>query len=295
MSSPPRLFIDTLELTIPVGEDRKQAVQERLDAANEHWPNDLTFHPVRSGSYAYQYRLAVPNGIVIIKSAPRRPGANYLKLEYKPEQIGADGARTLAAYLRFVLGDTYREDFYRGNVNRLDATFDIHRVPIENFWVEDSRDRMKSALIRGQFQRIETVYLGYKSRREFYVYDKKAEREGRGRAPSIRTPWVRFEYRYVKGDYPLGNLYRGMRNPYENFTIRRYVPIPDLMEDHYSRWLFDACRLRGSRQVLDALPEHLRNETEAAMRAFPFANCWRRRRTIWSQLRERIEELLPSA
>lgn len=295
MSSLPRLFIDTLELTIPVDEGRKQVVQERLDDASERWPDNLISLPARR-PYARRYQLDMPGGgTITIKAEPEKQASNYLKLEYKPEQIGTEGARTLAQYLRFVLGETYREDFYQGNVNRLDATFDIRRVSIENFWVEDSRDKMKSALIRGKSRRIETIYLGYKSRREFYVYDKKAEKEGRGRDVSINTPWVRFEYRYVKGDYPLGDLYERMGNPYDKFVIKRYAPIPYLMENHHSRWLFDACRLRGSGQVLDAMPENLRGDTEAAMRAFPYANCWLRRRAVWSQLRERIEELLPNA
>ena len=33
----PRLFIDTLELTIPVDDDQKEAVQDRLNDASEHW------------------------------------------------------------------------------------------------------------------------------------------------------------------------------------------------------------------------------------------------------------------
>lgn len=291
MSSLPRLFIDTLELTIPVDEDRKQVVQERLDDASEHWPDSLISLPARR-PYARRYQLEVPGGgTITIKAEPENQASNYLKLEYKPEQIGINGAHILAQYLRLVLGETYHESFYQGNVNRLDATFDIHRVPIEDFWVEDYRDRMKSALIRGKSHRLETIYLGYKSNRQLYVYDKKEERKGRGR--DVRTSWVRFEYRYGKGDYHLGDLYNSMGNPYDKFVIKRYAPIPHLMENHLSRWLFDACRLRGRRQVLDAMPENLRADTEAAMRAFPLANCWRRRQNIWSKLRDRVEELLP--
>ena len=290
----PRLFIDTLELTIPVDEDQKQAVQDRLNDASERWLDSLTSHPPQ-GRYAYRYKLEVPNGgIITIKAAPARQTANYLKLEYKPDQIGADGTTALAEYLAFVLGETYREDFYLGNVNRIDITFDVRRVPIEDFWVEDNRVGMKSALIRGKSKNLETIYLGYKSRREFYAYDKKAEIEGRGEAVSSKIPWVRFEYRYVSGDYPLGDICRKLKNPYDNFLIRRYAPISHLMEDHISRWLFDACRLRGQKQVLGAMPDGLREEASAAIKAFPHAAFWRRRRAVWHQLNARIDELLPS-
>ncbi len=293
MPTLPRLFIDTLELTIPVDDDQKEAVQDRLNDASEHWLDSLTSHPPQ-GRYAYRYKLEVPNGgIITIKAAPGRQTANYLKLEYKPDQIGADGTTALAEYLAFVLGETYREDFYLGNVNRIDITFDVRRVPIEDFWVEDNRVGMKSALIRGKSKNLETIYLGYKSRREFYAYDKKAEIEGRGGAVSSKIPWVRFEYRYVSGDYPLGDLYARLTNPYQNFVVRRYKPIPRLLEDHLSRWLFDACRMRGGRQVLATTPEHLREDVDAAIKAFRLANFWKGRLALWGQLRERIQDLLP--
>ena len=289
----PRLFIDTLELTSPVDDDQKEAVQDRLNDASEHWLDSLTSHPPQ-GRYAYRYKLEVPNGgIITIKAAPGRQTANYLKLEYKPDQIGADGTTTLAEYLAFVLGETYREDFYLGNVNRIDITFDVRRVPIEDFWVEDNRVGMKSALIFGKSKNLETIYSGYKSRREFYAYDKKAEIEGRGGAVSSKIPWVRFEYRYVSGDYPLGDICRRLKNPYDNFLIRRYASISHLMEDHLSRWLFDACRLRGLKHVLDAMPDGLRDEVSAAIKAFPCAEFWLRRRAVWHQLNARIDELLP--
>lgn len=81
-------------------------------------------HPPQ-GRYAYRYKLEVPNGgTVTIKAGPARQTANYLKLEYKPDQVGANGASALAEYLSFVLGETYRDDFYLGNVNRIDITFD---------------------------------------------------------------------------------------------------------------------------------------------------------------------------
>ena len=289
----PRLFIDTLELTIPVDEDQKQAVQDRLNDASEHWLDSLTSHSPQ-GRYAYRYKLEVPNGgTVTIKAGPARQAANYLKLEYKPDQVGANGASALAEYLSFVLGETYRDDFYLGNVNRIDITFDTHRVPIENYWVEDLRAGMKSSLIRGTSQQLETVYLGYKSRREFYVYDKRAETEGRRNDVSLRAPWVRFEYRYVGGDYPLGDLYRRLKNPYDNFVIRRYSPLPNLMEGHMARWLFDACRLRGKAQILGVTPENFRDDVDRAIKAFPTSEIWQRRKAIWYQLEQRIGNLLP--
>ena len=104
---------------------------------------------------------------------------------------------------------------------------------------------------------------------------------------------MRFEYRCRKADYPLIDLYRRMKNPYDNFVVRRYSPLPDLMPDFQTRLLFDACRLRGKQGVLNSISEEEREEIETAIRAFPYSTIWLRRSAIWAQLRDRIDELLP--
>jgi replication initiation factor len=292
MSPLPRLFIDTLELTIAVEEQRQQDVQERLTDA-ERW-SDILAESASRGRYRYRYELVTPSGNVIaINARPMTHTANYLKLEYSPEKVGPEGAALIADYLGFVLGSNYREAFYQGTVGRLDATFDVRRVPLENYLIEDMRPSKKTALIAGEERNLETIYLGFKARRQFCIYDKRAEVESRNETASTRTSWVRFEYRYNTGDYPLGDLYRRMNNPYDRIIIRRYAPLRDLMPDVQARLLFDACRLRGKSGVLSSIPEDDRAAVKAAIESFPYATIWRRRRAIWVQLRDRIEELLP--
>lgn len=289
----PRLFIDTLELTIAVGEQLQSYVQERLEDASEGWPDNLIITTSR-GRYRYRYELTAPNGNhITIKAQPRIRRDNYLKLEYSPDKVGPEGAALLASYLEFILGSNYRDDFYQGRVNRLDATFDVRRVPIDEYWIEDKRTSKESAFIFGDSQQLETIYLGYKTDRQFYIYDKIAEIESRDESVSSSVPWVRFEYRCVNADYPLGDMYRRMKNPYDNFVIRRYAPLPDQMSELQSRLLFDACRLRGKNGLLNHIPEEEWEAVESAIKAFPYATIWKRRKAIWVQLRDRIDELLP--
>lgn len=170
----PRLFIDTLELTISIEEQRQQRVQERLEYAGERWRSNLIEQQAR-GRYSFRYELSTPNGgVITIHSRPRQQRGNYLKLEYSPEKIGASGAELLAEYLREILGPTFRADFYQGYVLRIDATFDIHRVSLDDLWIYDLRAGMKSALIRGRCSRIETVYLGYRASRQLSAYFRRA-------------------------------------------------------------------------------------------------------------------------
>lgn len=292
MSTLPRLFIDTLELSLRIELQHQQMVQERLEHACGRF--NVTEHEAR-GRYRYRYKLTISDGQKItIKARPASQTANFLKLEYSPDKVGPDGAASLAAYLQYVIGANYRETFYEGRVNRIDATFDVRRIPLNEYWIEDKRVHMNRALIFGEDQELQTVYLGYKASRQFCIYDKAAEIRSRSRTDISPIPSVRFEYRCNRADYPLGDLYQRMKNPYDSYVVRRYAPMANIMTDYQSRLLFDACRLRGKQDVLNSMLHHERGEIETAIKAFPYAAVWKRRRAIWAQLRTRIDELIPN-
>lgn len=295
----PRLFIDTLNLTIQIPVQERQAVDAWLQESSRFgdWP--LNQSNARAGAYGSRYSLTAPNGeIVKIEANPHNPSNAYLRLEYSPEKIGIEGATTLAATLAGCLGSNYREYFYQGTATRLDVTFDLRRIPLRDIWIIDRRTGFKSALIRGKTLDIETIYCGYstsqtKCYRQLCIYDKVKERQRAGRPSLTSTHWVRFEYRYSKGDYILAELYATLSNPYSHFSIKRYAPIPAHMDATQSRLLFDACRMHGEDNVLALTQETDRERIRLAIEAFPRARFFDRRLAIWLQLRERIHELLP--
>lgn len=292
MATLPRLFIDKLVLTIDVSEQRRALVQDQLSNASEPFYDNLT-NPAPRGRYRYRYELTVPNGEVItIQSQPASASHNYLKLEYSPERIGSDGAGLLATYLNFVLGPQFRQDFYQGHVDRIDITFDVHRLRLDDLWIQDLRNPGKtSAVIRGGDLQCETLYFGYGTTRQLIVYDKNTER---GR-PRSNTAWLRFEYRYAKGDYQLYDLYSHLSNPFSSFIVRRFAPLALPATNLHSRLLFDTCRLSGASKVLDYAAPEEREALRAMIESFPYWRTWSRRTTLWSQLRSRISELIPES
>jgi len=295
----PRLFIDTLNLTMQIPVQERQAVDAWLQESSRfgEWP--LNQSNARTGTYGSRYDLTAPNGkIVKIEVNPRNPSNAYMRLDYSPEKIGIEGATTLAETLAGCLGPNYREYFYQGIATRLDATFDLRRIPLRDLWIIDSRTGFKSALIRGKTLDIETIYCGYstsqtKCYRQLCIYDKLKERQRAGRQSPTSTRWVRFEYRYSKGDYLLAEVYARLNSPYGHFSVRRYAPIPDHMDAKQSRLLFDACRLHGEANVLALTEQTDRERIRLAIKAFPRARFFDHRIAIWAQLRERIHELLP--
>lgn len=295
MTHVPYLFIDKLLLTIPVSNQDRGDVTERLADASEPFTGSLIEVAPRAG-YRHRFELQVPNGQAItVLAGPRRADENFLKLEYAPARIGDDGRALLRRYLRLVLGRRYRRAYFDGAVRRIDITFDVRRTHLRNLWFTDLRPSTRvTAVLRGAGGEIETFYfplntLHRAATRQLVVYDKKAEQE----LPSRRAEWLRVEYVIRKADYPLGDLYRRMlSNPYDNFSVRRYRPLPRVPE-WQSRSLFEACVLKGRGNVLASVPPGERERVDELIGSFDYWPVWTARNRIWNQLRTRIVELLP--
>ena len=289
-ASLPRLFIDWLELTIPIPDERAADVQHGLDDF-ENWGTTLNARPPR-GRYRNRYVIELPNpdgmqprkrNEINVQSEGTARRGNFLKLTYSPNNAGDVGRELLTMILREVIGRDFRELFYAGNVNRADFSFDAYRVPLRDLWVRDRRGgNRKSAIVRGHNQQVETIYLGYgKNVRQLIVYDKGVQR---GR-PRGSTSWLRFEYRYNKGDYTLGDLYSHLGNPFDGFSVHKYRPLDAPHTPEQSRSIFDALRLRGRGDQSDC-------DLSRYVEEFRPWYIWLRVGTIWTQLRRRIDELI---
>lgn len=293
----PNLFIDRLSLKIAVSDRDRDLVSSRLSDASEPFFGSLTDERPRAG-YRRRFELRSPNGAAIaVLAEPTRASERFLKLEYAPARIGDAGRTLLRDYLQFVLGRGYRRAFFDGTVLRIDVTFDVRRIRLRDLWLTDRRPSTRvTAVLRGAGSEVETFYFPLNTRhrastRQLVVYDKKAEQE----LPSSRAEWLRVEYVIRKADYPLGDLYRRMRsNPYDNFIVRRYRPLPGVPE-WQSRSLFEACVLKGRANVLAAVPPGERERVEERIDSFERWRVWTARNQIWNQLRTRIVELLPPA
>lgn len=289
-----RLFIDTLSLTIPVAAERIRSVGEGMLRTCEQWPDLVIECDPKKTLYRRRYMLSLPDGDGIhVFAEPYRAANRYLKIEYSPNNVGADGAQALTRYLRSILGSSFRDDFYSGHVNRFHVGFDIHRVPLERLLVTHYR-QAKSAIVRGTTCRVETLMFSYGGDHELVVYDKGQQQRDKGRGGSeTSVPWVRFEFRYDKGShYRLGGIWARLRNPFNQFMVRRFEADTPGLDNLSAQLLFDACRLEGIENVLRRCDSVTRERYEVIYNSFPVAQFWTRRTSIWMQLKERVETLL---
>ena len=287
MANLPVLSIDYMVLTIPIAPEQQKEIQGRMEHALTLYQNSLESQRPQ-GRYRFGYTLTAPNGEAIqIESQPLRVDYNYLKLAYSPARIGPEGTALLAIYLSEILGPSYREDFYGGRLQRIEVSFELQGMILDNLWIyrAGARDK-KVALIFDADLGLQSVIVGYDSTRRLVF-----SQEACGQADV--EPCVRVAYLHDKGIYALSDFYAQLGNPLQPITIRRYMPLPD-MDEISSRLLFDSCRIRGRSQVLAMYPKgDERKSMKAATMRFPAIDASKLKLAIWLQLRGEIGTLLP--
>lgn len=296
----PSLFVDTLAVTVPLASERRIALEQALEDSLDRWPDYTNIARREHRRYEGHYTFTLPsNKKASLFIAPRTRSNNYFKLEYSPNNFGADGRSVLGSFLRDILGDTYIDDIKDGRLTRLDVAFDVRRVSLTDLLIIDTTKR-KSSIIRGEDGEVETYYLPFGTpAHQLCVYDKLREVTSAIPNPSgmrRQAPWVRFEYRYRRmKNYTLRNIGGALRNPFDRFIVKRYWPNEHVASPDHLRAIFDGYRLRGVDAMLrNASTPTIREELHAAYRAFPIPEFWLRRTSIWGGLPAAIENAIPT-
>ena len=284
MANKPHISIDKIVLTIAVDAERQPQVQKRMDDALLQFKDSLeTQKP--SGRYKTGYRLMTPSGeSITVEAQPMREAYNYIRVGYAPSKVGQAGAEILASYLAEILGPYYRELFYGGRLQRIAVSFDIRGATLDDLWVYRVGERdKKTALVLSMDMTLQSLCIGHQSTR-YWVFTQHESAD--------IEPCVCAQYIQDKGSYPLSEFYDQLENPLKSITIRRYAPIPE-MDEISSRMLFDACRLRGRRQVLAMYPAEEQERMKAVTMRFPMIDEYKLRHGTWAPLRGEIDALLP--
>ena len=301
------LFVDKLNVNIPIPENRIPAVEQQALNVPDIFDGYLHLAGTIRTGYQDHYKLG-PHGDkkrqVDIFIAPRRVTSSYLKIDYSPVNVRETGRILLGRYLHHLLGDTWLEDFRQGHLTRIDLAFDARRVAIENLLIEDYAPRDKSMLYRGEAGEVETYYFPNKGNKQLVVYDKPQEQIDTGQvlpSPNHRRAAVtRFEYR-IRGlrGYTLENFierYSRYENPFNDYFVKKFATVTmDRMTPESQRLFFDACRFRGRENVLAGMKdESIREACQAYYEALQPPEFFLRRMWLWSGLRHALDGALPT-
>jgi len=298
MRTLPKLFVDKLSLTIPIVASRHEVIRAQLaDAVS--WSQHLYGADARNSRYRDKYRISIEDqGVADIFVNPQNDAANFMRIEYSPNNLGEVGRRLLGAYLQAVLGSEWRADLMGSRVTRTDWAIDIHRTWLDDLLVVDLRPRRnKTAIYRGLSGAIETYYSPHKGTNQFRIYDKlQALKDDRGAAPAprkIEGAIVRFEYSQRKIKYPLASIAGRVENPFHHLEVKKFAIVESTIPPDYQRLFFDACRLRGVENVLAGIQDvSKRGRLEEVYSAFPVPLFMTRRTSVW-QPRRALNEALP--
>jgi len=288
----PSLFVDKISLTLPIESGRRQDIEQNLNESTEQWANFISLAHLHS-RYRDQFNFTLPTGATaLLQFNPYNRHNNYLKLEYSPDRFGAEGRSFLGQYLRGLLGHGYLNEMQSAKINRLDLAFDVRRQHLNNLLIVDRRNN-KSAIIRSNISGVESYYFPFQGTNQLCVYDKFIESTD-GSPPPFRQ-WVRFEYRYRKiSRYTLGDIAERLVNPFNRFEVKTFQAIDGDVPHHIQRMFFDACRLKGPDTALTDIDEpHSRSIFGDLYQRFPTPYFWLRRTSIWTGLREAIQQAAP--
>jgi len=184
-----------------------------------------------------------------------------------------------------------------GKVTRLDIAVDLINIDLEDLLVSTPKPSVSMGYF-GLTGKAETKYLNVnKKGSNLYVYDRRArlaklQQEGVGDGPEYGdTKHTRVEVR-THADKPITAL-PGLQNRLKRIDLID-IEAAEPPEEQYHWQLFqDSCRYRGVAGALALLPDGVRDQYEAAIKAVS-GQLWRPDK-LWGHWPEVVEEsgLLP--
>lgn len=268
-----RPVIDKITITfdIPTHEDQ-QGIKTFLVGAKED--GSLLKAPPAYGKSNYGWRLLLPvpgtGENLLLEAGPPKPknpetkSAPFLRFEFNPAKLGADGVRYIREWLRdCVLLDQYlwSDIATKGRVTRLDVAVDLLGVRTENLLVSSQAKAggekpFKRVSYHSLAGRLETIYPQFRkgSLSPFCIYDKKQELADTGH--DAKFGWLshaRVEAR-KQPNRPIATLHK-MSNPFAGLTVSDPTGKVDPPEaPHAWSFFLDSCRVHGLEHALSQLP-----------------------------------------
>lgn len=272
-------MLDKITLTYPVPSEQHQAIIDKLKSLAEvKGPYSKLIlgsgHKFGRG-YKLSVALSVPPASkrVVIQVAPKNPAHRFMRLEFNPHKLGAEGMVFLKEQLGIILLNqhSWADIAASGRVTRMDVAVDIVNLPIDQMVIASDKQG-KSHCYYSATGMLETAYLEITKDNESAktkLYNKGEHLEAQKREQKYGDkPHTRIEVRIDGTKFPVAKLWK-LKNPLAHLFVT--YPAPSVLPPeapHHWRFFLDGLRVRGREAALSLLPtDTLKGEYEVALDA----------------------------
>lgn len=218
-----------------------------------------------------------------IQIRPHKKNNRFMRIEWNPnkaQQVRIDSWRCIASVLSECIPSYSFDLITNATITRIDLSFDLRRISIESLLIFATLRKNFSAQYLqlhetfGKTGRLNALEIGRSDGDQYLlIYDKNLERETRpiGGIPrsSIKSQYLptvhrikahrtRFELR-LRSVGTWANLLL-LSNPFESYTVKSYINVGGVKNDHHWQFFIDTCKWRGTQATL-SLIENRRERT----------------------------------
>jgi len=245
------------------------------DPDDDQWANAPT-----KTSYGSKYKTnivfaPIPGHKVLVQAEPKgklkkgKKAPAFMRLEFNPAKLGADGMAKLKNAVEQVFADhvSFEKFLVASRVSRVDVACDLVNVATDEV-VARSYKAGKSLVYHGKSGKLETAYFAVKKKKSSpqKIYNKARQLtdvQRQEKFPGI--PHTRVEST-IKTNIAVAKL-AAIENPFLSLDVR-FPTKSHAPEQPYVWQLFlDSCRFRGMDAALAQLPEPLRTSYKDALDA----------------------------
>lgn len=284
-------FLDKLSLV----HEMSAADSVGLTAVIRQNINDRTLHIRYLGAWYHNYDYlnnwhlcldGFPNVQILLQTVFRYGGGGF-RIEYNPNNLGAEGNQYLWETLEELLSVEYESFLYQASVTRVDTAFDARPLTPESIWVEASGVQLGN-IRTGPRGEVQSYDLG--SRRSdlyFCIYNRHPEDGYRISSDPYTT---RFEAR-INPRCTLSGL-RHISNPFSRLTTVNAVNPLDLVRENFRYRFFLASVARyGLQASLRQIPRYETRESYRRWICDRLSTDWFHPEQIWRGKQQMLDVL----
>jgi hypothetical protein len=269
------LFLDRIHGTVDIPSASRRDLRDALEG--RAFQEEVSRESNRNSRLLKDYRYAywVPmgaSGHMTIQLDPRvnsigAGGSNFLRIETNPQRNTIPVFRAIENIISPVMRVDERWFIQRFSPTRLDLTFDVIGLDMEDFDAFHLLRRTTTTRFQGADGRLNGLYFGQEGENRLVVYDKAEHlrivrnshvfrhcRDSRaGRIPLLRRTRLCTRFELCLRRYRSFAAIAGLPNQFSRYTVRELRAMAAGARGYAFAWLTDSAKQRGLQAALSLI------------------------------------------